>query len=76
MNLNSSYYSEFQTIFWKSFIFIVLNTFSFSNNLIAQVSYPNQIRALKVNSVPKLDGILSEKAWQKQTKFQTLLKEN
>lgn len=65
MYLNSSYYSGFQTILWKSFFFIVIITFSFNINLIAQISYPNQIKALKVNPSPKLDGIPVEEAWQK-----------
>ncbi len=53
---------------WKSAIFII-SLLLCEDLVIAQVSLPNQLTALKVQEAPEIDGILNEICWQKVEKI-------
>ncbi len=53
--------------FWLYLILFVF--FAVNLNVYAQTSYPNEIAALKINSVIHLDGDLSESFWQQAPKI-------
>jgi len=50
-----------------SIIFILFS--AVSPNILAQTSFPDQIKAHKINTTIKLDGILSESCWQEALKI-------